>query len=186
MGTNTRQRSPLDWTPLSLHRAHGSLVLFLPSLPLTRAPHILAACSGTHTPAPLLNGTARGNQRVSRTRGRPKALTPAHHLHPLGRWKPRENLYRCLVQSRCGTSTGNKVGDRRGAVTAINRHHRRPTRGRTTDVSLLDHRGPDRCSTAPCAPAHSFTVVSSTVAVSCYEESAGCAWPRQSAECSET
>jgi len=37
------------------------------SLPLTRAPHILAPCSGTHTPVPFLNGTARGNQCVSRS-----------------------------------------------------------------------------------------------------------------------
>jgi len=37
------------------------------SLPLTRAPHILAPCFGTHTPAPLLNGTARGNRCVSRS-----------------------------------------------------------------------------------------------------------------------
>ena len=36
-------------------------------LPLTRAPHILAPCSGTHTPAPFLNGTARGNRCVSRS-----------------------------------------------------------------------------------------------------------------------
>jgi hypothetical protein len=37
------------------------------SLPLTRAPHILAPCPGTNTPAPLLNGTARGNRCVSRS-----------------------------------------------------------------------------------------------------------------------
>jgi len=84
------------------------------SLPLTRTPYILAACPGTRPPAPLLNGTARGNRCVSRSWGSASAPYPDTTTpHPRGGSDGR-------------TCTRNQAGERRQAVTAVDRRPSRP------------------------------------------------------------
>ena len=79
MGPNTRQRTALDWTPLSLHHFGESPMGLAGSLPLTRARTKLAAGSfRAHACTSLLSGTVRGYECVSRTWGRRKLS------HPLG------------------------------------------------------------------------------------------------------
>src|SRR5512139_2448735 len=73
-----------------------------PSLPLPRTRHILAARLRVHMPAALLNGTARGNECVSRTWG---SRQPSHPNATNVRWTRWESLYRCLVQSASVTET---------------------------------------------------------------------------------
>jgi hypothetical protein len=149
VGTNTRQRSLLDWTPLSLLRPHRRHPLFFVVSAPHPSPEQLAPCSGTHMPAPLLNGTARGNRCVSRSWERLLLPYPDTASRDIARRTRRENLYRCLVQRSSRTGTRNQVGTRRSAVTALSRYLYRLERGRTTDVSLVDFRGPDRCWAAP-------------------------------------
>ena len=59
MGTNTRQRSPLDWTPLSLLRLNGRHQLAVAVSAPHPSPPILAACSVTNEPDSL-NGQDEG------------------------------------------------------------------------------------------------------------------------------
>ncbi len=99
LGTNTRQRTALDWTPLSLHiiRERPS---FLPgSLPLTRARTKLAARTSRAHTASLLSGTVRGNACVSRTRKQRKLPHPPGAPALAARSAPRQILNRCWVQS---------------------------------------------------------------------------------------
>ena len=104
MGTDTRQRSPLIGHPSRSTISTGVLPDSPPSLPLPRTRHILAPRLGVHTPAALLNETARGNECVSRTWG---SRQPSHpHAAGAHRWRTRrESLYRCLVQSPSVTET---------------------------------------------------------------------------------
>jgi hypothetical protein len=73
MGTNTRQRSPLEWTPLSLHHPR----LFVVSAPHPSPPHTDGA-PRRDTPPPVLNGTARGTDVFLRRggAGSPHTRTP--------------------------------------------------------------------------------------------------------------
>jgi hypothetical protein len=117
------------------------------SLPLTRAPQILAPCSGTHTPAPLLNGTARGNPCVSRswesrllpypdTAARARSHNGSAGRTSIGVW--------CRVRPAPAPETKSNAKKRADGSQSLFT----PPRKRTTAVSLLDTRGPDRCSTA--------------------------------------
>ena len=123
------------------------------SLPLTRAPHILAPCSRTHTPAPFLNGTARGNQCVSRSWERrllphPDTVARARsHNGSAGR-----TSIGVWCRDRPAPARETKTERHEEALTALSRYSHRLARGRTTDVSLLDTRGPDRCSAARVTP----------------------------------
>ena len=45
-------------------------------------------------------------------------------------------------------NAGNQAGALRSAATALSRYSHRLEGGRTTDVSLLDTRGPDKCRAA--------------------------------------
>ena len=149
VGTNTRQRSPLDWTPLSLLRLHRRHPLFFVVSAPHPSPHILAPCSGTHMPAPLLNGTTRGNRCVSRWWERlllPYPDTTARDASRAGH-AGRTSIGVLVETSRTGTR--NQVGTQRSALKALSRYSHRLERGRRTDVSLLDSRGPDRCWAAP-------------------------------------
>src|SRR5271169_2906266 len=77
----------------------------------------------------------------------PRTRTPLALVAP---WMRRESLYRCLVQSASLTET-KKRSQRRTSRPVDRRFRSRPVQGRTTEVSLLDRRGPDRCYPA-CPP----------------------------------
>jgi hypothetical protein len=67
MGTSTRQRTALDWTPLSLHlgdRLHGTRKDLCPS---PEPGQNWRSARRGHACTSLLSGTVRGNERVSRT-----------------------------------------------------------------------------------------------------------------------
>ncbi len=99
MGTNTRQRTALDWTPLSLHFIRERLSFLPGSLPLTRARTKLAARTSRAHAASLLSGTARGNACVSRTREQRQLPHPPGAAASALRQTGRLILNRCWVQS---------------------------------------------------------------------------------------
>ena len=99
LGTSTRQRTAVDWTPLSLHLICERLSVLPGSLPLTRARTKLAARTSRAHAASLLSGTVRGNACVSRTRERRKLPYPPGGEALAARTARRQILNRCWVQS---------------------------------------------------------------------------------------
>ncbi len=116
VGTDTRQRPRLDWTPLSLHSLDESHTGLPSSLPLPRTRHILAARLGVHMPAAVLNGTARGIECVSRTWG---SRQPSHpHTTKFGGRGGRASIG-VWCRAPLSPRHGNEARERRVAATPV-------------------------------------------------------------------